>query len=70
MDLDLKEMQIKATENGFELKPFTGYVLIEVNSGVDLYFKCLDSVNNYIGFCDLSEHELRQHYGLTKDSEI
>lgn len=70
MDLDFEKMQSKATENGFELKSFTGYVLIEVNSGVDLYFKCLDSVNNYIGFCDLNEHELRQHYGFTTDSDI
>lgn len=70
MDLDFEKMQSKATENGFELNPFTGFALIEVGSGADLYFENLNDVNNYIDACDLNEHELRKHYNLTADSEI
>jgi hypothetical protein len=65
--LDFETMQIKATENGFELKPFKGYALIEVNSGADLYFENLNDVNNYIDACDLSDAELKEKYCLTSD---
>lgn len=66
----LEEMQMKAVKNGFGLDMFMGYRLIEIESGADLYFDSLKDVNTYIDACDLSEHELRQHYGLTTDSEI
>jgi hypothetical protein len=69
-NLEFKAMQLKAHQNGFELTPFTGFALIEVDSGADLYFENLNDVNNYIDACDLSEYELRQRYNFTTDSEI
>lgn len=66
----LEEMQMKAVKNGFGLDMFFGYRLIETESGADLYFESLNDVNNYIDACDLSEHELRKHYGFPTDSEI
>lgn len=68
--IDLNELQKKAKQNGFELKPFTGFVLIEIANGCDLHFEKLNDVNNYIDACDLSEAELRQRYNFTTDSDI
>lgn len=68
--LDFEVMQIKAEKNGFELTPFTGFALIEVDSGADLYFENLNDVNNYINACDLSDAELQKRYDFVTDSEI
>lgn len=68
--IDLSELQKKAQQNGFEFKKFSGFVLIEIETGCDLYFQNPNDVNNYIDACDLNEHELRKHYNLTADSEI
>lgn len=67
--IDLNELQNKAEQNGFELKPFQGFALIEVDSGADLYFENLNDVNNYIDACDLNEHELRKHYGVDQSRD-
>lgn len=68
--IDLNELQKKAKQNGFEFKKFSGFVLIEIETGCDLYFQNPTDVNNYIDACDLSEHELRKRYNLTANSEI
>lgn len=69
-NLKFEALQIKATENGFELKTFLGYALIEVSSGADLYFENLSDVNNYIDACDLNDAEFRKRYGFTLDADI
>jgi len=51
--IEFETMQIKANKNSFEIKKFTGYALIEIDSGCDLYFTNLDDVNNYIDACDV-----------------
>lgn len=68
--IDLNELQKKAFQNGFEFKKFSGFVLIEIETGCDLYFQNPNDVNTYIDACDLSEHEFQKRYGFTTDSEI
>ena len=68
--IDINELQKKAKQNGFEFRKFSGFVLIEIESGADLHFTNLDDVNNYIDACDLSEHEFQKKYGFLVDSEI
>jgi hypothetical protein len=64
------ETMMKACQNGFELKRFIGFSLIETATGCDLYFENLNDVNHYLDACDLNEVELRKHYGFVTDSEI
>jgi hypothetical protein len=68
--LDFEVMQLKASRHGFQIEHFTGYELIEVETGCDLYFKTLDDVNTYIDACDLSEHELQKRYNFPLDSDL
>lgn len=68
--IDLNELQKKAQQNGFEFKKFSGFVLIEIETGCDLYFQNPNDVSHYIDACDLSEHELRTRYSFPTDSEI
>lgn len=69
-NLEFEAMKLKANHSGFELAHFSGYALIETDSGADLHFENLTDVANYIDACDLSEHELRKRYGFPTDSEI
>lgn len=68
--LELNDLRTKACLNGFELKPFQGFVLIETETGCELHFENAKDVETYIDACDLSEVELRKHYGFPTDSEI
>lgn len=61
---------LKAAENGFILEKFTGFVLLEIESGADLYFGNLDDLDGYLNVCQMTEEELKAHYAFVTDSEI
>jgi hypothetical protein len=69
-NLEFEVMQLKAKRHGFQIEHFTGYELIEIETGCDLYFITLDDVNNYIDACDLNEFELQKRYNFPLDSDL
>lgn len=61
---------LKAAENGFVLEKFTGFVLIEIESGADLYFGNLNDLDSYLNVCKMTDDEIKAHYAFVTDNEI
>lgn len=66
----LTALQTQATKEGFLLDEFSGFVLIEIESGADLYFGNLNDLECYLNAVNLSEVELHKLYGFPTDSDI
>ena len=68
--LEFEVTQLKASRHGYQIEHFTGYELIEIETGCDLYFKTLDDVNTYIDACNLNEYELQKRYNFPLDADL